>query len=156
MILAALIFIGRVALTTTVSRVTDDYLEQGWQHILQDKKIPAYATIFRIHGPFLFGSTDKLEEITSQLASLPKVVILRLRNMTAIDATGLKALEVLAEELHSSGRGLILCGAPWQPQKMMKRAEFERHVGAENICENVDAAIARAALLNQQLSETAA
>src|SRR5229473_3159387 len=60
MILAALLFISRVAATTTVSQVTDDYIEDGRVHILQDKDIPYYATIFRIHGPFLFGATDKL------------------------------------------------------------------------------------------------
>jgi sulfate permease, SulP family len=54
MTLAALLFIGRVASTTTVSQVTDDYVEDGRVHILQDKVIPYYATIFRIHGPFLF------------------------------------------------------------------------------------------------------
>ena len=53
MILAALLFISRVAATTTVSQVTDDYVEDGRVHILQDKDIPYYATIFRIHGPFL-------------------------------------------------------------------------------------------------------
>jgi SulP family sulfate permease len=148
MIMAALVFIGRVALTTTVSQVTDDYLQQGWQHILQDKKIPPYVTIFRIHGPFLFGSTDKLDEIESRIPELPPVVVLRLRNMTAIDATGLHALEMLADKLHASGRALLLCGAPWQPLKMIKRAEFERHVGAENICENVEAALARAASIH--------
>ncbi len=149
MIMAALVFISRVALTTTVSQVTDDYLKDGWQHILQDKKIPPYATIFRIHGPFLFGSTDKLEEVEEKIPNLPLVVILRLRNMTAIDATGLHALEMLADKLHESGRALILCGAPWQPLKMMKRAEFERHVGAENLCENVEAAISRAAIIHE-------
>ena len=60
MILAALLFISRVASTTTVSQVTDDYVEDGRVHILQDKDIPYYATIFRIHGPFLFGATDKI------------------------------------------------------------------------------------------------
>ena len=60
MILAALLFISRVAATTTVSQVTDDYVEDGRVHILQDKDIPYYATIFRIHGPFLFGATDKI------------------------------------------------------------------------------------------------
>jgi SulP family sulfate permease len=144
MILAALLFIARVANTTTVSQVTDDYLAKGWQHILQDKKIPEFATIFRIHGPFLFGSTDKLEEIDNRLAGLPPVVILRLRNMTAIDATGLHALQQLADRLHASGRTLILCGAPPQPSRMMQRAEFERHVSARNICPNVEAAIDRA------------
>ena len=60
MILAALLFIRSVAATTTVSRVTRDYVERGRAHILQDKHIPDYVTIFRIHGPFLFGATDKL------------------------------------------------------------------------------------------------
>jgi SulP family sulfate permease len=151
MLMAALVFISRVTLTTTVTRVTDDYLQQGWQHILQDKKIPPYATIFRIHGPFLFGTTDKLEEIENQIPELPRIIILRLRNMTAIDATGLRAIEVLAEKLHTSGRSLILCGAPWQPLMMMKRAEFERRVSPENICENVEDALARARQLHTML-----
>jgi SulP family sulfate permease len=151
MILAALLFIRRVAATTTVSRVTDDYLAQGWAHILQDKRIPDYATIFRIHGPFLFGSTDKLEEVEQQIPDLPPVVILRLRNMTAIDMTGLHALESLADKIHASGRGLILCGAPPQPAELMKRAEFERHVGHDNICSNVEEAIERAATVYAEL-----
>src|SRR6266581_2122721 len=88
MILAALLFISRVAATTTVSQVTDDYIEDGRVHILQDKDIPYYATIFRIHGPFLFGATDKISVVTENMHALPPVVILRLRNMTALDATG--------------------------------------------------------------------
>src|SRR3981081_4088133 len=60
MTLAALLFISRVASTTTVSQVTDEYVEDGRMHILQDKDIPYYATIFRIHGPFLFGATDTI------------------------------------------------------------------------------------------------
>ena len=91
MILAALLFISRVAATTTVSQVTEDYVEDGRVHILQDKDIPYYATIFRIHGPFLFGATDKIQAVTQNLHTLPPVVILRLRNMTALDATGLFA-----------------------------------------------------------------
>lgn len=154
MILAALVFISRVALTTTVSPVTENYLQEGWQHILQDKKIPPYATIYRIHGPFLFGSTDKLDEVVSPVDKLTPVVILRLRNMTAIDATGLQALERLADRLHDSGRVLILCGAPWQPTLMIQRAEFERHIGKENICPNVEAAITRAEAVYRTLPES--
>src|SRR5271165_4106170 len=103
MILAALLFISRVAATTTVSQVTDDYVEDGRVHILQDKDIPYYATIFRIHGPFLFGATDKIDVVTERLHELPPVVILRLRNMTALDATGLFALEEMARTLKKSG-----------------------------------------------------
>ena len=60
MILAALLFIRNVSKTTTVSHVTEEYVEEGRVHILQDKDIPDYVDVFRIHGPFLFGATDKL------------------------------------------------------------------------------------------------
>ena len=144
MILAALLFIGRVAKTTTVSQVTDEYVEDGRMHILQDKDIPYYATIFRIHGPFLFGATDKVSVILERIHELPPVVILRLRNMTAIDATGLFALEEVARELHASKRTLILCGAREQPAQLIRQAEFEDVIGRENICDNVQAALQRA------------
>src|SRR5205807_2945587 len=81
MLLAAFTFIRKVSITTTVSQVTDEYIEDGRVHILQDKQIPPYVTVFRIHGPFLFGVTDKISEITDRLDELPPVVILRLRNM---------------------------------------------------------------------------
>jgi SulP family sulfate permease len=144
MILAALLFISRVAATTTVSQVTDDYVEDGRVHILQDKDIPYYATIFRIHGPFLFGATDKIDVVTEHLHELPRVVILRLRNMTALDATGLFALEEVARALKRSGRELILCGAREQPLQLIQQTEFEELVGPENICSNVQEALQRA------------
>src|SRR6202142_4704953 len=144
MILAALLFISRVAATTTVSQVTDDYIEDGRIHILQDKDIPYYATIFRIHGPFLFGATDKITAVTEDLHTLPPVVILRLRNMTALDATGLFAIEDVARQLHASNRTLILCGAREQPASLMHQGEFAEVVGPENICDNVQEALRRA------------
>ena len=144
MILAALLFISRVAATTTVSQVTDDYIEDGRVHILQDKDIPYYVTIFRIHGPFLFGATDKISVVTENMHTLPPVVVLRLRNMTALDATGLYAIEEVARTLQASGRTLILCGAREQPAKLLHEAEFEEVIGKNNICDNVQDAVARA------------
>jgi SulP family sulfate permease len=144
MILAALLFISRVASTTTVSQVTDDYVEDGRVHILQDKDIPYYATIFRIHGPFLFGATDKIAAVAENIHKLPPVVILRLRNMTALDATGLFAMEEVAKQLHASKRTLILCGAREQPAQLIHQAEFAEVIGEENICENVQDALRRA------------
>ncbi len=156
MILAALLFISRVASTTTVSQVTEDYVEDGRVHILQDKDIPYYATIFRIHGPFLFGATDKISVVTEKIHNLPPVVILRLRNMTALDATGVFALEEVAKELHANGRTLILCGAREQPSRLIHQAEFEDVVGADNICENVQAALRRAEAVYQRREAKAA
>jgi SulP family sulfate permease len=151
MILAALLFISRVAATTTVSQVTDDYVEDGRVHILQDKDIPYYATIFRIHGPFLFGATDKISVITENMHKLPPIVMIRLRNMTALDATGLFALEEVARSLQKTGRTLILCGARQQPAQLIHQAEFEEIIGAENICENVQVALQRAEDVFEQL-----
>jgi len=156
MILAALLFITRVSNTTTVSQVTDEYIEDGRMHILQDKDIPYYATIFRIHGPFLFGATDKVSTITENMHELPPVVIIRLRNMTAIDATGVYALEEIARQLHASGRTLILCGAREQPAKLMQQAEFEEVVGRENICANVNEALRRAEAVFERIQTKAA
>ena len=145
MVLAALLYIRRVAQTTTVSRVTHAYIEAGRPHILQDKVIPDCVAIFRIHGPFLFGATDKLHEIAEQAEDLPRVVVLRLRNMTAIDATGLSAIEELADALRTKGRTMILCGAPSQPMAALRKAEFHRRLGDANICESVQGALDRAA-----------
>ena len=156
MILAALLFISRVASTTTVSRVTDDYVEDGRVHILQDKDIPYYATIFRIHGPFLFGATDKIYAVTENLHKLPPVVILRLRNMTALDATGLFAIEEIAKQLHATKRTLILCGAREQPAQLIHQAEFAEVIGEENICENVQDALRRAEEVYERLEAKAA
>ena len=151
MILAAFVFIRKVTATTTVTQVTHDYIREGHMHILQHKEIPNYVAIFRIHGPFLFGATDKLDEIVSGLSQLPPIIILRLRNMTAIDATGLQALEKLADVVHESGRGLILCGAREQPRLLMHQAEFEEHVGAGNICESITDALEHAKVLCPQV-----
>jgi sulfate permease, SulP family len=149
-----LLYIRRVTSTTTVARVTREYVEHGRRHSLQLHDIPENAAIYRIHGPFLFGSTDKLLELEQDIDSLPKVVILRLRNMTAIDATGLHAIERLSDALHRSGRSLLLCGMRDQPARIMERAEFHEHIGSENLLPSLEAALARARLLSGEATST--
>src|ERR1700678_1870195 len=144
MILAALVYIQKVTQTTTVSRVTEQYLQDGYVHILQHKEIPPYVAIFRIHGPFLFGTTDKIDEIFSQIPDLPHIVVVRLRNMTALDATGLQAIENLATQVRESVRAIVFCGARQQPKQMIEDANLGEYVGAENICENVTVGLQRA------------
>ena len=144
MVLAALLYIRRVTTTTTVALVTPEYINHGRAHSLQMHDIPQDVAIYRIHGPFLFGATDKLVELEADVPTLPKVVILRLRNMTAIDGTGLHALERFADVLHASGRTLILCGMRDQPARMMERAEFHQHMGESNLAPTIEAALSRA------------
>ncbi len=155
MILAMLVFIRKVTQTTTVSEATAEYIREGQVHILQHKEIPVYVSIFRIHGPFLFGATDKIDAIVSRLRDLPPIIILRLRNMTAIDSTGLQALENLADRVHESGRQLILCGAREQPAMRMRESEFHKHVGAANVCQSVSEALDRAKILHSDDSDHA-
>jgi sulfate permease, SulP family len=131
MVLAALTYIRKVSRTTTVTRVTRGYVEDSRMHILQGKDIPDYVAVFRVHGPFLFGSTDKFSEILEGISQLPPIVVLRLRNMTAVDATGLGAIRDLADQIHASGRALLLCGAREQPAQLMRQAEFELARAAE-------------------------
>lgn len=144
MALAALVYIWKVAETTTVSPVTDDYIRDGLLHTLQGRIVPPYVTLLRIHGPFLFGTTEKLVDATANLEAFAPVVVLRLRNMTAIDATGIHAIETFAKRLHESGRGLLLCGAMEQPSKLLQQPRFIERVGQENIMPNIQAALDRA------------
>jgi SulP family sulfate permease len=142
--LAALLYIYRVTETTSVSVATPEYIAAGEVHSLQGKDVPPYVTILRIHGPFLFGTTDKLSDVAATIGGFQPIVVLRLRNMTAIDATGLHALEQFSYQLRRSGRTLVVCGARHQPADFLKRAEFVETIGSENIVPHVSAAIARA------------
>ena len=155
MILAALLFIRRVSDTTTIVPVTDEYIRESHRHSLHRLVIPPYVRIFRIHGPFLFGAADKLRMVTEHLDELPEIVVLRLRNMNALDATGLRAFEDLADVLHESGRTLLLCGARKQPAQLMERADFHSHVGDRNICANIDEAVRRAEQLHNERTANA-
>lgn len=155
MIMAALVFIRKVTSTTKIARVTPEYIEDARLHILQDKRIPSYVAVFRIHGPFLFGMTDKLEHVSARLDELPPVVILRLRHMTAIDATGVQALEQFVTEVHKSGRAALLCGAPEQPRAFLESANFAEHIGPQNLCANITEALERARVVFAAIQATA-
>jgi SulP family sulfate permease len=144
MSLAALLYIYRIADTTTVSPVTDEYIRDGLPHVLQGRILPPYVTLLRIHGPFLFGTTERLVEATVNIDAFAPVVILRLRNMTAIDSTGIHAIETFAKRLHESGRTMLLCGAMLQPSKLLQGSRFLDRVGRENIMPNIQAALDRA------------
>lgn len=144
MALAGLLYIHRVTETTSVAPVTQKYIRDAQPHVLQDKSVPSYVTILRIHGPFLFGTTDKLAEATADLSHVAPIVIIRLRNMTAIDATGIHALEDFCRRLNKSGRTMIVCGAREQPARLLEQAGFLQLIGVDNLVPNIDAALKRA------------
>jgi SulP family sulfate permease len=143
MILACLLFIRKVTLTTTVERVTPEFIQDGIEHSMRTNEIPDGVAVFRIQGPFLFGASDKLEVIYDQLDELPPIVMLGLRNMTALDATGLHALIDLTNRLRATGRYLVMSGPKPQPRKLLEQAELELHLGKDNIHETLGGALSR-------------
>jgi SulP family sulfate permease len=149
MVLAALLYIHRVSETTTVASITDDDLQDGGgAYVLTDKYIPAYVSVVRIRGPFLFGATEKLEHAAADVNKFQEIVVLKLTQMTAIDGTGIHAFESLAARLKEAGRPLIVCGAQSQPADMIGRSKLVMLVGRQNMQPHLDAALERAAIIH--------
>jgi SulP family sulfate permease len=147
MVLAALLYIHRVSTTTTVASVTDQEVRDGGAHVLADKYIPPYVNVVRVHGPFLFGTAEKLEQATADLSRFGQIVVLKLTHMTALDGTGLHAIEALAVRLRDSGRSLVICGALPQPASLIQRSSLISLIGRRNIQPHLDAALERAAII---------
>ena len=144
MVLAAVLFIKRVSETTQITAVDESSETEGPQHSLVGKKIPKGVMIYRIFGSFFFGAADKLETALKRSGQEPVVLILRMRKVLAMDATGLNALEDLYERLHARKKHLILSGPHTQPLFMMDKAGFLDRLGRENICANIELSLERA------------
>jgi SulP family sulfate permease len=144
MVLAAILFIKRVSETTQITAVDESTETEGSHHSLVGKEIPRGVMVYRIFGAFFFGAADKLESALKRLKQEPDVLILRMRKVLAMDATGLNALEDLYERLHRKGKHLVLSGAHTQPLLVMEKAGFLDRIGRENVCPHVEASLARA------------
>ena len=147
MVLAALLYIQNVSATTTVATYTDDDIQQSGTNVFTDKYIPAYVSVVRIRGPFMFGATEKLENETADAAKFAQIVVIKLTHMTAIDGTGIHAIESFAARVHASGRSLVICGAAGQPEALIRRSKLVAIVGRKNIQPHLDAALERAAII---------
>ncbi len=144
MVLAAVLFIKRVSETTQITAVDEATETEGSQHSLVGKEIPKGVMIYRIFGSFFFGAADKLETALKRSGTEPDVLILRMRKVLAMDATGLNALEDLYERLHARGKHLVLSGPHTQPLFMMDKAGFLDRLGKENVFANIELSLARA------------
>jgi len=147
MVLAAILYIKRVSETTEVSQVTENDMLERPEQIAQGKTIPKGVLVYRIFGPFLFGAAEKMEDAISRTQELPKVLILRLHLVTAMDATGMNALESVVERIRRRGGFVILSGIHQQPLQMLRKAGFIDVVGRENFCATFDDSLERAKLL---------
>jgi len=153
-VLAALLYIHRISETTTVVPITPEYTNEERLHVLHDRVFPESVSVLKVQGPFLFGTTDKLEAATEDLNTFGAIIVLRLRHMTALDATGLHALERLALRCRQKGKTLVLCGARAQPERLLHQTDFVEHVGEENIVPNIRVALDRVHEIQRGLQPT--
>ena len=147
MVLAAILFIKRVSETSQITAVDETTETEGLHQSLVGKKIPDGVMIYRMFGAFFFGAVDKLESALKREGQEPDVLILRMRKVMAMDATGLNALEDLYERLHRRGKHLILIGPHTQPLFVMEKAGFLDEIGRDNVCAHIDDALARARVI---------
>lgn len=149
MMLAAALFIKRMADTTEVAQVTArDELETPEQ-LAHGKDIPEGVLVYRIFGPFFFGAAEKMEDALLRAGTLPRVLILRMQLVPAMDATALNALESIVERMQAAGGTVILSGPHRQPLDMMVKAGFIARLGRRNIRAHFDDALVRARELLQ-------
>ena len=144
LILASVLLVKRLAETAHVE--ADPEVTQGNSPGQQvgGKVIPDGVMVFRIFGAFFFGAADKLESSLRRTGELPDVLILRMRDALAVDATGIDALEELLEKLRVKKKDLILCGPHSQPLFALTRSGFLDRLGEENICGDMENSLARA------------
>ena len=147
MVMAAFLFIRRIAETTHIKGVEETTYDEGpicEADAKAARELPKGVLMFNLFGAFLFGTADKLETALQRSQQEPDVLILRMRQVLAIDATGLEALEDFAHWLHSRGKHLLLCGPHSQPLMAMHQHGFIEWLGEENVCADVDACRKRA------------
>ena len=148
MVLASLLLIRRISETTQITR--EDEFPEPDSEKLPMKDIPSEIQVFRLFGAFTFGAADKLETSLKRARQQPEVLILRMRQVLAMDSTGLNALEDLYEKLTKKGRHLILSGPHSQPLFMMQRADFIDRLGTLNVCATIEDSLIRAKQLLEE------
>jgi SulP family sulfate permease len=149
MVLAAMLFMKRMSEVTNVGTIRDE-LEDIIEDEAQDpnaiafREVPPGVEVYEINGPFFFGVADRLKDTLQSLEKPPKVFILRMRRVPAIDASGMHALGEFRDKCRKQGTTLLLSGVHAQPIFAMTRYGLTERLGDENLFGNIDDALNRA------------
>lgn len=147
MILAVLLFMKRMSEVSNVSVITrelEDEEDLPDPNAVDKKLIPVGVEVFEINGPFFFGAASKFKEEMRMIEAPPKVRIIRMRNVPAVDATGMQTIKDFYNDAIKQGTKIILSGVHTQPLFAMTQAGIFDLVGEENIFGNIDDALDRA------------
>jgi len=148
LICACLLFMRRMSETTDVKAIYDEIdlnedadMERG---NLEHLTIPEDVEVYEINGPYFFGAGNRFEDIMARYGKRPKVRIIRMRKVPFIDSTGLHNLENMCLMSQKEGITIVLSGVNAKVDSVLRRNNFEQLLGAENICNHIDLALARA------------
>jgi len=149
MVLAAFLFMRRMAEVTNVSIVTRELAdgdddEEDDPNSVGRREVPRDVEVFEINGPFFFGAAEQFKDTLGQIAKKPRVLIIRMRDVPAIDSTGLHALHELARSCKHDGTLLLLADVHAQPMFALVRSDMLVELGEENLFGNLDDALDRA------------
>jgi SulP family sulfate permease len=145
LVLAAFLFMKKMVDVTNVTAVKeeadDNRPEDKEAYTLAARKRPEGVFIYEIDGPFFFGSVQKLEEVMKQQTMNYKIMVLRMRNVNYIDATGIRAVEQLCNECRRQNRGFIISGIRPQPLKIFEKTGLAVTIGRDKIFTHIDLAL---------------
>ena len=148
LICACLLFMRRMSETTDVKAIYDEIdlnedadMERG---NLEHLTIPENVEVYEINGPYFFGAGNRFEDIMARYGKRPKVRIIRMRKVPFIDSTGLHNLENMCLMSQKEGITIVLSGVNEKVDSVLRRNNFEKLLGAENICNHIDLALTRA------------
>jgi len=143
-VLASLLFIKRMS-EVTETRFFDEMLsEEDEEDSIRGRPVPKGVVVFEVNGPFFFAAADKFKTTLNMVRKKPKVIILRMRHVMTLDATGLHALEDVFEKARRDGTVLMLSGVHAQPLVVMKQSGFAEKVGENHMTTSLDEALRQA------------
>ena len=146
-VLAAFLFIKRMADVTNVGAVTRELTDAPDGTMKDDadgvarRRIPEGVEVYEINGPFFFGAADKIKDVLNFVAKKPKVFILRMRNVPAMDASGIRVLDDLFKSFSHHGVRFLIAGIQPQPREALERAGKLDEYGRENFVADIDEAL---------------
>jgi sulfate permease, SulP family len=149
-VLAAFLFMKRMADVTNVAMVTREIVEAPDGTMTSDadgvarRDVPAGVEVYEVNGPFFFGAADKIKDVLHFVAKKPRMFILRMRNVPAIDASGIRVLDDLFESFSRQGIRFVIAGIDAQPRQALERAGRIDRYGRENFVSTLDEALRRA------------
>ncbi len=149
MVLAAFLFMRRMAEVTNISVLTHEFQDpaddfESDPNAVRRRVVPPGVEVYEISGPFFFGAAETFRDRLGRLAGRPRVLILRMRHVPAIDSTGMHALRDLVRRSRHEGTLVVLSDVHSQPVVAMERAGLYDELGEENIHGNIDDALNRA------------